>query len=105
MATMEEAMQAQSQDIVGIIAGFARPDDRVFIQNTRTAAVHYARSNDSGHTVCGWKLPGAGRRGPGLVYCIVNCLTGPPGGMLCERCLPNERAIAINIMDELSGDE
>lgn len=53
MLAMEAAMQAQSQDIVGIVAGFARPDDRVSIQNTRTAAVHYARSNDDGHIVCG----------------------------------------------------
>ena len=86
MVAVEVAMLAQSQDFVGIAAGFARPDDRVFIQNTRTAAVRYARSNDDGHTVCGWKFAGAGRRGPGLAYRIVNTFTGLPGGMLCERC-------------------
>ena len=91
-------MLAQPQDIVGIAAGFTRPDDRVFIQNCGTAAVCYARSNDDGHTVCGWKFAGARRRCPGLVYRIANTLTGTTGGLLCERCLPTERAIAMNIM-------
>lgn len=51
------------------------------------------------------KFAGAGRRGPGLVYRIVNTLIGLPGGMLCGRCLLIERAIAINIMGDLRGDE
>ena len=75
------------------------------MQNTRAATVHYARSNDEGHTVCGWKFAGAGRRGPGPLCRVVPNLTGLPAGMICERCLPTERAIAMNLMADLSGDE
>ena len=46
-----------------------------------------------------------GLPGPGLIYRVVQTLTGLPGGMICERCLPTERAIAMNLMDDLSGDE
>lgn len=102
MVAMEAAMQAQSQDIVGIAAGFARSDDRVFIQNPRTAAVHYARSNDDGHTVCGWNFARAGRLGAGLVYRIVNTHR-PPG----RHALRTKRAYWArhrhDIMFDLSG--
>lgn len=98
-------MLAQTQDIVGMAGGYARPDNRVLIQNTRTATVHDARSNDEGHTVCDWKFGGACRRGPGPLYRVVPNFASLPGGMICERCLPTERAIAMNLMGDLSGDE
>ena len=86
--------------------GVARTDSCIFVQNTMTAAVHYAKANDDGHTLCAWRYTAARRRGAGLPYRIVPTLINVPGSMLCERCLPTDKAI-VNGSDEvdLSGDE
>ena len=57
-SVMEEELQPQSQELVGIATGFARTDDRVFVQNTVTATVHQAKAHDGGHTMCGWRYAG-----------------------------------------------
>ena len=107
MIRLEAEMQSQARDVVGIATGFARTDDRVFIQNVTTAAIHYAVSNDNGHTVCGWRYAAARRKG-GPAYRIAPSLLNMPGYLLCEHCLPTERALAMSNSSEtheLSGDE
>lgn len=101
---VEERLQTQAQDLVGMATGFARTDDRVFVQNTVTAAVHHAKGNDAGHALCGWRYAGARKRGRGLPYRIVQSLVGVPSMMICERCMPTERALARSVEPaELSG--
>ena len=103
---LEGVVQAQARDVVAITTGFARTDNRVYVQNTVTAAIHMAKSCDNGHTVCGWPYSRARKRGSGLPYRIVNSLVDMPGAMMCERCLPTERAIAIRRYDaDMSADE
>ena len=65
-----------------------------------------AKSRDNGHTMCGWPYARARKRGAGLPYRIVNSLVDMPGTMMCERCLPTERAIAIGRHEaDMSADE
>ena len=108
MARLEVELQNQAREVVGIATGFARTDDRVFIQNTTTAALHYAVANNNRGTVCGWPFASARKKGPGPAYTIIPTLRDMPGFPMCETCLPTERAIAMrNSSDshELSGDE
>ena len=45
--------------------------------------------------------------GPTDVH-VLPTLEGIPGDMICERCLPTERAVALArdlVHDDLSGDE
>ena len=92
--------------MVGIATGFARTDSRVFVQNTTTATVHYAKSNDDGHTICGWRFRSARKKDGWLMYRFVPTLSDLPRSMLCERCLPTEKAIASSVDHaELSSDE
>ena len=106
---MEAAMLAQSRDIVGIASVFAMSDDRVFIQNTITAAVHQAKPNDNGGTLCGWPFATARRKGPGKPYRVVPNLIDIPWHMLCDTCLKTERSVAFKAarrqQAELSPDE
>ena len=74
MRNLESTVQAQGQDVVGLAFGFAPIDTRIFVQNTVTAAVHYAKSNDDGHTICGWRYIAARKRGAGLPYRFVPTL-------------------------------
>ena len=70
------------------------------MQHTQTAAVHYAKANDEGHTVCGRK------KGAGLPYRFVPSPIDVPDSMLCECCLPTEKAIATDRDEfEVNGDE
>jgi hypothetical protein len=109
LSTLQQDVQTQAQDVVALATGFARTDNRVFIQNTITATVHMAITLDEGHAACGWRFATARRTALGLSYRAVHSLSGLPGSMLCERCLPTERAIAVcaaNSADVyLSGDE
>ena len=45
MGRLQSDVQSQTQDLVRTAIGFARTDARVFIQNTTSAAVHYAKTN------------------------------------------------------------
>ena len=99
-------VQAQVQDVVAMATAFARTDNRVYVQNTVTAAIHTAKGSDDGHTMCGWPSSRTRKRGTGLPYRFVSSLVGMPGTMMCERCLPAERAIAVGRRDaDLSADE
>ena len=106
---LEETVQAQAQDAVAMATGFPRTDNRIYVQNAVTAAIHKAKGSDDGHTVCGWRYAGARKKVPGLPYRVVTSLVDMPGTMLCERCLPTERAIAVGRYNaynaDLSGDE
>jgi hypothetical protein len=93
-------------DMVSLATGFARTDDRIFVQNTITAKVHQARPNDDGSTLCSWRFIAARRKGPGKCFRFINNLVNLPGTMLCEACLPTEHAIAKAVQTaDLSGDE
>ena len=93
LCKLEADMVSQAQDVVGIATGFERTDDRLFIQNKDTATVHFARSNDDGHTACGWRFATARS-----TYRIVHSLRDLPSSMMCEKCLPTERLMAAHIM-------
>ena len=87
-------VRTQTQDVVALATGYARTDDRVFVQNEITASVHVARSWDQNLTTCGWQYATA-KRVNGAGYRILNTLVNLPGSMLCERCLTTERAVAL----------
>jgi hypothetical protein len=106
MVRLQAELQNQARDVVGLATGFARTDDRVFIQNTHTAAIHYAVANDSRSTACGW--PYAMTKRGGKAWRVVPNLVDMPFHLMCESCLPTERLIAkrgSNPSHELSGDE
>ena len=103
---LEGIVQTQAQDVVALATGFARTDNRIYVQNTATATIHVARSGDDGRTVCGWPYARARARGPEIPYRTIGSLRDIPGMMLCEKCLPTERAVAVGRdVAELSADE
>ncbi len=109
MTEVRNDAQVQAQDVVALATGFARTDNRVFVQNTITATVHLALSLDGGHAACGWRFSTARRAANAPAFRIIGTLVDLPGTMLCERCMPTERAVALSIavVDtlDLSGDE
>ena len=101
ISKLQDDMAVQAQDVVGIATGFARSDNRIFVQNVATATVHFARSNDDGHTACGWRFATARS-----TYRVLHSLVDLPCSMICERCLPTERIMAENIFGaDLSVDD
>ena len=44
-------VQSQAQDVVALAIGYARTDNRVYVQNTTAATIHMARSGDEGRTI------------------------------------------------------
>ena len=109
VAALEETVHTRALDIVAVASGFARPDDRVFVQNVVTAAIHQAKPNDGNSTLCGWHFAGSRKKGAGAAYRIVHSLANMPATMICERCMPTEMALAavIGIVGSagVSGDE
>jgi hypothetical protein len=109
MTEVRNDAQAHAQDVVALATGFARTDNRVFVQNTITATVHLALSLDGGHAACGWRFATARRVANSPAFRIIGTLVDLPGTMLCERCMPTERAVALSIAGadalDLSGDE
>jgi hypothetical protein len=108
LATLERNLQTQSSDLVALATGFARTDDRVFVQNLITAVVHLARTLDGGFSACGWRFATARGRGSCAAYRVIVSLVNLPGEMICERCMPTEKAIALgsaHIDCDLSGDD
>jgi hypothetical protein len=109
LVSLRSDVQSQAQDVVALATGFARTDDRVFVQNTITATVHLALHLDGGHAACGWRFASARRPATGPAFRTIRTLVGLPGTMICERCMPTERAVALSITSdaliELSGDE
>jgi hypothetical protein len=109
LTTLQSEVQTQASDVVALATGFARTDDRTYIQNTITATIHCARSIDGGHAICGWRFATARRPLNGMAYRVISTLVNLPGTMICERCMPTERAVALSMSNadeiELSGDE
>jgi hypothetical protein len=109
LATLERNLQSQAQDLVALATGFARTDSRVFVQNSITAVVHLALALDGGHSACGWRFATARGRGTNPAYRVITSLTNLPGEMICERCMPTEKAVPLGSAHsgdcELSGDD
>ena len=82
---LEDVVQTQAQDVVGLATGFARTEYRVFVQNTASAAIRMAKGAGDGHTLCGWKFTSSRSRMPGPPYRFVASLTDMPGRMTCEN--------------------
>ena len=102
---LRDAVTSQAQDMVAVATGFARTDDRLFIQNLSTAKVHVARPVDGGRTLCGWRHDTATRQN-GVKTRPLQNLVNIPGTMMCDVCLKTEKLIAMGGLDaELSGDE
>ena len=97
--SLETSVQSQSQDLVGPAAGYLQQTPRAFIQNLSSAAVHIVAAE--GRTACGWKFAKSRTDTRTLAS-----LSGVPGIMLCEACLPSERAVACALGPAaLSDDE
>ena len=58
------------------------------------------------HTLCGWPFATSRRKGPGKPHRFVDSLVNIPGTMICDHCLPTERAVAMRVHSaDLSADE
>jgi hypothetical protein len=87
MENLQNAIQSQSQDMIGIAAGYMQQAPRAYLQNLDSSAVHLIANE--GRTACGWKF--ARSRTDTRTMAT---LSGVPGILLCEMCLPSERIIA-----------
>ena len=83
-----------------------------YIQNIATATVHQASPKYFGRARCGWTYEWptarARRTVPANSYRTLPHVNGIPGDIICDRCLPTERAAALGrdlVHDEVSGDE
>ncbi len=86
MENLQNAIQSQSQDMIGIAAGYMQAP-RAYLQNLASSAVHLIASE--GRTACGWKFARSRTATRSMAT-----LSGVPGILLCEMCLPSERVIA-----------
>ena len=99
MTKMEHAIQSQSQDMIGIAAGFVQSAPRAYLQNLDSSAVHLVSSE--GRTACGWKFARSRTSTRTMAT-----LSGVPGIIMCEACLPSERIVALTLGPApLSDDE
>jgi len=107
LSDLQQTVQTQAQDVVAMATAFCRTDQRIFVQNTASAAVHFARYGDSRSAACGWPFGTARKLKDGRpAFRILDNLVNIPGTMMCETCLPLERTVALSIRDDLlSGDE
>ena len=93
----------------------ATAGQRTYVQNLATATMHLVRHHDRSDTraVCGWQFRGDTARARRRIdrevtFRFLTDITAIPGQMLCERCLPDKRELAIAanlVQEELSGDE
>ena len=98
-------MQTQAQDVVALATGFARTDNRLFVQNLSTAIVHVARPGDNGRAICSWRHATSVQQN-GCKARQFRTLVDIPGPLMCDVCLHTEKAIAIGRLEaELSADE
>ena len=114
IAGLTDLLEQRATELRAEIAT-ATTSQRTYVQNLATATVHLVRHNDRSDTraVCGWQFRGDTARARRRIvrevtFRFITDITTIPGQMLCERCLPNEREIAIAanlVQDELSGDE
>ena len=99
MTKMETAIQSQSQDLVGIAAGFVQTAPRAYLQNLDSSAIHLVATE--GRTACGWKFARSRTSTRTMAT-----LSGVPGILMCEACLPSERIVACTLGPApLSDDE
>ena len=109
MSRLEESVQEQSREVALLTAAQNSPARPAFVQNTATATVHQVRPAEDGRTLRGWRFRGptcrAGRAESALAFRLLPDIDNIPGNMICERCLLIERAIAMNLIAYLSGDE
>ena len=99
MEKLQRALQSQSQDMVGLAAGYMQQAPRAYVQNLTSAAIHLVTSE--GRTACGWKFARS-RTGTRTMA----TLSGVPGILLCDVCLPSERTLACALGPApLSDDE
>ena len=87
MTRMETIVQSQSQDLVGVAAGFLHQAPRAYLQNLDSSDVHLVASE--GRTACGWKFARSRTSTRTMAT-----LRGVPGILMCEACLPSERTIS-----------
>ena len=93
-------------------------DDKQFIQNKSTSAVHLSRIVDKHQAVCGWIFRGPANKHRSIAavgsldsrrrYRVLERINELPSQLICERCLPSEHAAAAArglIAEDLSGDE
>jgi hypothetical protein len=83
-----------ASDMLGLVAGYLTSDGRVFVQNTTSAAIHVAKAQDTGHTLCGWHFATSRRKSSGPPFRMVDNLRSISWWMHCEKCLPTERELA-----------
>jgi hypothetical protein len=72
LSKVQSEVQSQASDVLALATGFARTDDRTYIQNLITAIVHCARTIDGGHAMCGWRFATARRTPTGLAYRVIS---------------------------------
>ena len=85
--TLQQTIQSQSQEMVSMAAGYMQRAPRAYVQNLTSAAIHLVASE--GRTACGWKFARSRTQTRTLAT-----LSGVPGILLCEACLPSERTLA-----------
>ena len=96
---MNATMQRQSQEMVGLAAGSVQTAPQVFLQNLESSAIHLVATE--GRTACGWKFARSRTS-----TSTRSTLSGVPGILMCEMCLPSERLIACTLGPApLSDDE
>ena len=105
IANLRDDMLTQAQDVVALATGFARTDNRLFVQNLSTATIHVARPGDAGRTLCGWRHATSVQQNGCKARRLRN-LVDVPGTMMCDVCLHTEKAIATSrLAADLSADE
>ena len=99
LAQLDQRVLSQSQDMVGLAAGYIQQAPRAYVQNLTSSAVHLL--SEEGRTACGWKFSR-----PRTDTRAMSTLRGVPGIMLCDACLPSERMLACALgPPPLSDDE
>ena len=112
MVELERSLQVQAQELSTLNAASTADVAMDYIQNCATATVHQASPSTLGRARCGWCYDGSTHRARRKVavgtYRVLPNLDGIPGDMICERCLPADKAAAHEedlIHVDVSGDE
>ena len=112
LAELECTLQVQASELDLLNEAASANPVAAYIQNIATATVHQASPKYFGRARCGWTYDGptarARRTVPANSYRTLPHLNGLPGDIICDRCLPTERAAALGrdlVHDEVSGDE
>ena len=98
LGVLETSVQSQSQDLVGLAAGYFQQTSRVYVQNLCSTAVHLVAVE--GRTACGWKFAKSRTQTRTMAS-----LSGVPGVMLCDACLPSEKTVACTLGPTLLSED